>query len=92
MKKISKIIYFSLIAFLFGCYIYQVYFYNLHLKNLADLQKKIAQLSQTNKELQLKITSFNDLTSLDSLASFLNFEEISKINYLKIPKRSLAAK
>ena len=94
MSKLLKlfIITIGFTIVLLGLYIFQVFLYNSHLKNLANLQKTIDKLSQENKTLKLHITSYNNLSNISTLAEMLNFEKISQVNYLKIPKRNLAAK
>ncbi len=90
-KRLAVI--FELIVFaLIFCYIFQ--FLNLNNKNFAisNLQTKIAQISQANKEIEIQVSKQRLMDEIAKLAQELDFEQINQIDYLKIGVESVAQK
>ncbi|MCD6115043.1 hypothetical protein J7J74_02020 [bacterium] len=94
-KNISKrlaVILGLIISALVFCYIFQ--FLNLNNKNFAisNLQEKISQISQANKEMEIQVSKQGVMDDVAKLAQELDFEKINQIDYLKIGAESVAKK
>ncbi len=94
-KNISRklaVIFSLIVSSLVFLYIFQ--FLNLNNKNFAisNTQKKISQINQTNKRIEIQISKQGFIEQVEKFAQELDFEKINQIDYLKIGSESVAQK
>jgi len=94
-KNISRklaVIFSLIVTSLVFLYIFQ--FLNLNNKNFAisNTQKKISQINQTNKRIEIQISKQGFIEQVEKFAQELDFEKINQIDYLKIGSESVAQK
>ncbi|MCD6410606.1 hypothetical protein J7K92_01545 [bacterium] len=94
-KNISRklaVIFSLIVSSLVFLYIFQ--FLNLNNKNFAisNTQKKISQINQTNKRIEIQISKQGFIEQAEKFAQELDFEKIKQIDYLKIGSESVAQK
>jgi cell division protein FtsB len=78
-----------LIVFLLGIYIVQVNRLNFKSYLIASYQKEIKELSERNNDLEVQI-SLLESQDFTNIAKTLSFEKIKKIDYINIPKKTVA--
>src|SRR3990167_9998621 len=52
--------------------------------SILEYQKKIDQISEENKNLQITSLQVNSLENIKPLISTLNFEKAGKVNYIRV--------
>jgi hypothetical protein len=73
------------------CYFFQINALTAQSYSLQEYQNQIDELSAQNGKLEVKLASFDSLSSVESLASSLQYEKITKINYVQIMEGAVAA-
>ncbi len=77
---------------LLGLYIFQVNEITKGMFLVKNYNKKLENLLQENKILEIKFSQLNSLENLGLLVSQLNFDEAGKIDYIKIPEGTVVIK
>jgi len=83
---------FILITFLLVFYIFQVNEMTKAGFFVSNYQRKIAELSQENKNLEINFSQVNSLANLEILLNNFNYEKIEKVHYLKVLGTTVVAK
>jgi hypothetical protein len=73
------------------CYFFQINALTAQSYSLQEYQDKIEELETQNGKLEVKLASLDSLSSVESLAGSLEYEKITKINYVQIMEASVAA-
>jgi|GEM_PF-1637833 len=90
--KLFFAINFSLIIVLLALYIFQA---SLMIKGTAfikNYENSIYEINVQNKDLEIVFSKKNSLKIDDNLLGELNFEKVTKIDYIRILEPSVAAK
>ena len=83
---------FVLVVFLLIFYVFQVTEITKANFFLSDHGKKIAALTQENKDLEFNLSQKNSLTNLEIVLKNLNYEETNKIYYIQLLGSTVAAR
>lgn len=59
---------------------------------MRELEKKIADLKQENKDLELKAAELQSITQIEEVGKKLNMVKIARIDYIKSGEASMAAR
>jgi len=82
-----------IIGFLLSFYISQVIELTETAFSISDHEKKIATLSQEDKNLEINFSQINSLANLEILIKDLNYEKIGdKVYYIRVLEEQVAAK
>ncbi|MCD6528132.1 hypothetical protein J7K44_00605, partial [bacterium] len=81
-----------LIIFLFAFCIFQIISISYETYQVVNYEKRIKELSQENKELEILLSQKSSLKDLESKAKNLGFEPINKIYYVRIFEGEVAKK
>ena len=88
--KVLSFLIVSAVFILFLISIYQFNVYTAEVYFINQAQRKITQLSQDNKVLEISLAEANSLGKLDHYAQ--NFEKAGKIEYLRVLEGTVLAK
>ncbi|MBI2450569.1 MAG: hypothetical protein HYV47_03485 [Candidatus Nealsonbacteria bacterium] len=83
---------FILITSLIIFYIFQISEIASSTFHISSYEQSIAQLSQNNKDLEIKLSQLNYLTNLESILQNFNYEKVGKVYYIRIIDGQMAAK
>ena len=96
MHKVSLrsilILGFCFTSFLLAFYIFQVREYTQAGFAISSYESSIAKISKESKSLELNFTETNSLASLETLLKMMNYENVSKIRYIRMTGSQVAAK
>ena len=59
---------------------------------IKTYEQKIAQISEQNKNLEINFSQKNSLKNFEILLEDLNFEKVTKIDYIQVLESSVVAK
>jgi len=59
---------------------------------IQNYQRKIKELSQENKTLEINFFQANSLSTIESLVKNLNFEKVERIHYIQVLESQVVAK
>ncbi|MCD6550561.1 hypothetical protein J7K24_03405 [bacterium] len=90
----KMILIFSILAvFLLLCsYIYQASLLVRSSLEIEKYQEKVAQLQESNKNLEITFSKSNSLSAYKDLAEEMKFEKITKVEYIPVIPESVAAR
>lgn len=77
---------------LLGLYIFQINEITKGMFSVKNYNKKLENLLQENKILEIKFSQLSSLENLGLLVAQLNFDEAGKIDYIKIPEEVVVIK
>jgi len=79
------------LLFLFSAiYIFQINSLASQIYTLKNYEKKITQLSQENKILEINFSKVNSLNNLETYLSNQNFEKVSQVKYIRMRETEIA--
>ena len=90
MSKKNKSLIFLLTLSLLVTFIYQLNAYTEEIYLISSSEKRISQISQENKILEINLTETNSLRNLNKYVQ--NFERAGKIEYLRVLEGTALAK
>lgn len=91
-RKISWIVFATLISVFLILYIIQINKMNQTLYLIESYEKKIEELAEENEILEIQLSRLNGLKTIESLVRALNFEPTEKVHYIKILDDSIVTK
>jgi len=59
---------------------------------IQNYQRKIKELSQENKTLEINFSQANSLSTIESLVKNLNFEKVERIHYIQVLESQVVTK
>lgn len=90
-KKLVLAVFSAAIMLLLMFYIFQINSLTAKSYSLQSYQKKINNLGQENEKLEMELAHAGSLVNIESMTGGLEFEKITKINYVQIMENSMAA-
>lgn len=81
-----------LIAGLLSLYVFQVVSITQNTFLGRDFQKRVSELSDINKSLEINFSQMNILKNIEKVAVELSFEKPQKVHYIRVLEGSVATK
>jgi len=81
-----------LVGVLLFSYIFQVSQLAKANFSIADYEKKLASLTQENKNLEMNFSRQSSLANLEAWLKSLNYVEVDKIHYIQVLEETMVAK
>lgn len=81
-----------LAAILFILYIFQASMMVKETFAIKDVEGKIEEMNEANKDLEITFSQKNSLKSSEELLEELNFVKVTKIDYIRVLETAVAAK
>ncbi len=82
---------FCLVFLLLAFYIFQVNEYTRAGFAISEYQNRIAEVSRQNKQMELSFSETYTLASLESLLKMADYEEVDRIQYVRMAGSQVAA-
>jgi hypothetical protein len=90
LKKFA-VLGFSLAFLLLALYIFQVMEATQAGFSISKYESRIAETSKGNKSLELSFSKTHALAGLENLLKMTDYEEVARINYIRMPGAQVAA-
>ena len=88
--KIFWVIGFVLISLLLALYVFQVSRLVSETYTLQSYQKRVSQIFEENKILEINLAKTNSLSNITPKIKELGFEKINAVNYIQVVDNSVA--
>ncbi|MDP3991197.1 MAG: hypothetical protein Q8P63_02800 [Candidatus Nealsonbacteria bacterium] len=82
----------SVVCFLLVFYIFQISEMTRASFAVSNYERKMAQLINESKGLEINFSNISSLNSLEALLASLNYQDVGKVHYIEMLEGAVAAK